>query len=135
MAGNTVYVQGSYVDVHDNEVVNLSIDKAGEVHVSESAPRQSAMPRELESNRAKGMLTELVKEKLLTDDWQPAEAVAEWQLAMIAHKVGVELGMANFWQVFGTLWCRKPDNMRSNYNRCLDTEVEIKFRKILSRIA
>ena len=31
MAGNTVYVQGSYVDVHDNEVVNLSIDKAGEV--------------------------------------------------------------------------------------------------------
>lgn len=28
MAGNTVYVQGSYVDVHDNEVVNLSIGKA-----------------------------------------------------------------------------------------------------------
>ena len=28
MAGNTVYVQGSYVDVHDNGVVNLSIDKA-----------------------------------------------------------------------------------------------------------
>ena len=28
MAGNTVYVQGSYVDVHDTEVVNLSIDKA-----------------------------------------------------------------------------------------------------------
>lgn len=28
MAGNTVYVQGNYVDVHDNEVVNLSIDKA-----------------------------------------------------------------------------------------------------------
>ena len=28
MAGNTVYVQGSYVDVHDNEVVNLNIDKA-----------------------------------------------------------------------------------------------------------
>ena len=25
MAGNTVYVQGNYVDVHDNEVVNLSI--------------------------------------------------------------------------------------------------------------
>ena len=33
MAGNKVYVQGSYVDVHDNEVVNLSIDKAGEVVV------------------------------------------------------------------------------------------------------
>ena len=28
MAGNTVNVQGNYIDVHDNEVVNLSIDKA-----------------------------------------------------------------------------------------------------------
>ena len=33
MAGNKVYVQGSYVDVHDNEVVNLSIDRAGTVQV------------------------------------------------------------------------------------------------------
>ncbi|MBR1683283.1 MAG: hypothetical protein IJ700_08040 [Bacteroidaceae bacterium] len=32
--GNKVYVQGSYVDVHDNKVVNLSIDKAGRVNVA-----------------------------------------------------------------------------------------------------
>ena len=29
MAANTVDVQGPYVDVQDNEVVNLSVDKAG----------------------------------------------------------------------------------------------------------
>ena len=34
MAGNNIYVQGSYVDVHDNEVVNLSIDNA-QVHLGE----------------------------------------------------------------------------------------------------
>ena len=28
MAGNRVYVQGNYVDVHDNDTVNLNIDKA-----------------------------------------------------------------------------------------------------------
>lgn len=28
MAGNTINVQGSFFDVHDNEVVNLNIDKA-----------------------------------------------------------------------------------------------------------
>lgn len=28
MAGNTINVQGNYIDVHDNEVVNLNIDKA-----------------------------------------------------------------------------------------------------------
>lgn len=36
MAGNTINVQGNYIDVHDNEVVNLNIDKA-EVRVSEGA--------------------------------------------------------------------------------------------------
>lgn len=36
MAGNKVYVQGSYVDVHDNEVVNLTIDKAGTVNVQDA---------------------------------------------------------------------------------------------------
>ena len=35
MAGNNVYVQGSYVDIHDNEVVNLSVDK-GEVRVGDN---------------------------------------------------------------------------------------------------
>ena len=28
MAGNNIYVQGSYIDVHDNENVYLSVDKA-----------------------------------------------------------------------------------------------------------
>ena len=28
MAGNKIYVQGSYIDVHDNENVYLSVDKA-----------------------------------------------------------------------------------------------------------
>ena len=28
MSGNTINVQGSYIDIHDNEVVNLNIDKA-----------------------------------------------------------------------------------------------------------
>jgi hypothetical protein len=35
MAGNKVYVRGNYVDVHDNGVVNLNIDKAT-VSVDES---------------------------------------------------------------------------------------------------
>lgn len=28
MAGNNIYVQGSYIDIHDNEVVNLSVSGA-----------------------------------------------------------------------------------------------------------
>ena len=42
MAGNKVYVQGSYVDVHDNGVVNLSVEKAGEVCVDGSSGENAA---------------------------------------------------------------------------------------------
>lgn len=38
MAGNTINVQGSYIDIHDNEVVNLNIDKAT-VTMSEASPQ------------------------------------------------------------------------------------------------
>ena len=35
MAGNKVYVQGNYGDVHDNEVVNRNIDKGGTLQMGE----------------------------------------------------------------------------------------------------
>ena len=48
MAGNTVHVQGNYVDVHDNEVVNLSIDKVGTLKVAEGQqPQACSVPEVL----------------------------------------------------------------------------------------
>lgn len=41
MAGNNIYVQGSYIDIHDNEVVNLSVDK-GEVHLGDNGQLKAA---------------------------------------------------------------------------------------------
>ena len=45
MAGNNIYVQGSYIDVHDNENVYLTVDK-GEVHVGDNqiSPRACDVP-------------------------------------------------------------------------------------------
>ena len=53
MAGNTVYVQGSYVDVHDNEVVNLSIDKATVQMQDEVKPSEVARPEVLSEKEMK----------------------------------------------------------------------------------
>ena len=47
MAGNKVYVQGNYVDVHDNEVVNLNIDKVGTLQMT----GQQAAERNLDDER------------------------------------------------------------------------------------
>ena len=56
MAGNNIYVQGSYVDIHDNEVVNLSVDK-GEVHVGDNG---KAVVAESETKYEVKMLVESV---------------------------------------------------------------------------
>ena len=39
MAGNKIYVQGSYIDIHDNENVYLSVDKA-EVRMGQTAAEE-----------------------------------------------------------------------------------------------
>ena len=45
MAGNRIYVQGSYIDVHDNEHVYLSVDKA-EVKVADTVqPQKDGEPQ------------------------------------------------------------------------------------------
>ena len=43
MAGNTIHVQGSYIDVHDNENVYLSVDKA-EVKMRQAPVGQKEQP-------------------------------------------------------------------------------------------
>ncbi len=130
-----VTFNGPMFDIHDNNNVYLNVEGAEEKMGRNVDKQADGMPKELQSNRARGMLGELVKERLLKDNWQPAEGVAEWQLAVIAHKIGEELDIANFWQLFGLMWKRKPENLRSIYNRYHDTEAEIKFRKMLSKIA
>ena len=42
MAGTTINVQGSYIDIHDNEVVNLNVEK-GEIRLSEGKCKMSGV--------------------------------------------------------------------------------------------
>ena len=59
MAGNNIYVQGSYVDIHDNEVVNLSVDK-GEVHVGNNGAASPAAAAVSADDYPVAMLVECV---------------------------------------------------------------------------
>ena len=63
MAKNNVFVQGNYVDVHDNEVVNLNIDKA------------TLSLSEKRSNEAKDLITLSLSEKQSEDSEQQAAEV------------------------------------------------------------
>lgn len=128
MAGNVVYVQGSYVDVHDNEVVNLSIDKAGSVSIGEGQQGASAaVPAVL----AESELWQRLKDARLVDEHgQPL--VSRPEAALMAYMLAERLQIDQKWKFFEQLWQRK--NMRNDYNTALEQRKSLDFQDRLKEI-
>lgn len=128
MAGNNIYVQGSYIDVHDNEVVNLSVDK-GEVHVGDHQlpEKEHVIPEVLAGSE----LWHKVQQAGLVDaDGLPT--VSRPEAALLADMLAERLGIANKWKFFEKLWHR--NNMRSDYNTALDQRKSLEFQERLNHI-
>jgi hypothetical protein len=134
MAGNKFYVQGSYIDVHDNENVYLSVDKA-EVKVSgngqQTAPKE--VDERLKSEAAEEIKEDLVDAGILTDDWQPL-GLSGAERALVARAICERLKINEIWQVFGKLWGEKPETLRSYLNKALDQKKSLKFQDRLKNI-
>ena len=128
MAGNNIYVQGSYVDIHDNEVVNLSVDKA-QVRVGDQQvlAQQSDVPEVLADSE---QWHKVQQAGLVDADGQPT--VSRTEAAMIADMLADRLGIANKWKFFEQLWHR--NNMRGDYNTALDQRKTLKFQERLKII-
>ena len=133
MPGNKVYVQGSYIDVHDNQNVYLSVDKA-EVTVSDKvqqAPKE--VPEQLKSEAAEALKEDLMDAGMLTDDWQPID-LSGTERALVAKAVSERLKINEIWQVFGQLWGEKPETLRSYLNKALDQKKSLIFQDRLKRV-
>lgn len=129
MAGNNVYVQGSYVDIHDNEVVNLSVDK-GEVHVGDNGKAvvaESDVPEVLADSEQWQMV---IDAGLVDANGQPT--VSRPEAALIADMLAERLGITNKWKFFEQLWHR--NNMRGDYNTALYQRKSLKFQERLKII-
>ena len=135
MAGNKIYVQGSYIDAHDNENVYLSVDKA-EVKVSENGQQQTTLkevPEQLKSEAAEEIKEDLVDAGILTADWQPLNLSGS-ERALVARAICERLKINEIWQVFGKLWGEKPETLRSYLNKALDQQKSLKFQDRLKNI-
>ena len=128
MAGNNIYVQGSYIDVHDNEVVNLSVDKA-RVRLGDNQlqPQACDVPEVLADSE---LWQKVMQAGLVDGDGQPT--VSRPEAAMIADMLAERLGIANKWKFFEQLWHR--NNMRGDYNTALDQRKTLKFQERLKII-
>ena len=133
MPGNKVYVQGSYIDVHDNQNVYLSVDKA-EVTVNDKVRQAPGeVPEQLKSEAAEALKEDLVDAGMLTDDWQPID-LSGTERALVAKAVSERLKINEIWQVFGQLWGEKPETLRSYLNKALDQKKSLKFQDRLKAI-
>lgn len=128
MSGNRVYVQGNYVDVHDNEVVNLTIDKVGVLELEKGEQKPAAV---IPSVLAESDLWARVKQAgWVNDDGQPT--VSRTEAALIANELAEKLGIAHKWKLFEGMWHR--NNMRGDYNKALEQEKSLVFQDKLKKL-
>ena len=119
MAGNKIYVQGSYIDIHDNENVYLSVDKA-KVNVNQNENKD--VPDVLACSE----LWERVKNEGLVDE-NNMPTISRPEAALLADMLAEKLGIGNKWKLFEELWNRK--NMRNDYNTALEQRKSLKFQE------
>ena len=130
--GNTINVQGSYIDVHDNQNVYLSVDKA-EVRMGQPCEDGAEKPKELKGEQAEALMERLVDAELLDDGWQPV-GLSGAEKALVARAVGERLGIHEVWQVFGRLWNVKPESLRAFFNRALEQRKSLGFQDRLKKL-
>ena len=131
MAGNKIFVQGSYIDVHDNENVYLSVDKA-EVKMKDGVAPETASPEkpaELQTEEARRLWDAARDAGWVDDDCQPLLSRA--LSALLADRMATLLNIQNKWKVFETFWNRK--NMRSDYNDALNQKQFDEFYEKLKK--
>ena len=126
MAENKIYVQGSYIDIHDNENVYLSVDKAS-VNVNENQNENQSLPEVLANSELWGRVKD---EGLVDENNMPTTSRPE--AALLADMLAEKLGIGNKWKLFEKLWNRK--NMRNDYNTALEQRKSLKFQEKLKNI-
>lgn len=136
MPGNKVYVQGSYIDIHDNENVYLSVDKA-EVKLGAqpiATPKPNAQrPEALCTPEALEAMQLLQEAELLDADWQPIKLSGP-ERGLVAREVCLKLEINEVWQTFGQLWGEKPETLRGYMNKAMDQKKSLDFQKRLKNI-
>lgn len=139
--GNLV-VHGNYVDIHDNQTVNLKIDRADQLHVGQGAAPTSAAPTDEAVGRAMTALASgnLLAEKqlyyvvarVLVDlyHWAPAPEEALRRLATLPDAAGWDT--APDWANARRLQVTRLSKPLDEWDRLL-TSADEKDRRLLNK--
>jgi len=111
MAGNNIYVQGSYIDIHDNQNVYLSVDKA-QVNVADRVRKNDvSLPENeeklsgvLASEEAMRYWKRLQEAGFVDERCQLKQDTTRKQAMYIAEVFAERLGIGSKWKTFERLW-------------------------------
>lgn len=111
MAGNNIYVQGSYIDIHDNQNVYLSVDKA-QVNVADRVRKDDvSLPENeeilsgvLASEEAMRYWKRLQQKGFVDERYQLKPETTRKQAMYIAEVFAERLGIGSKWKTFERLW-------------------------------
>lgn len=111
MAGNNIYVQGSYIDIHDNQNVYLSVDKA-QVNVADRVRKDDvSLPENeeilsgvLASEEAMRYWKRLQEAGFVDERCQLKPETTRKQAMYIAEVFAERLGIGSKWKTFERLW-------------------------------
>ena len=111
MAGNNIYVQGSYIDIHDNQNVYLSVDKA-QVNVADRVRKDDvSLPENeetlsgvLASEEAMRYWKRLQEAGFVDERCQLKQDTTRKQAMYIAEVFAERLGIGSKWKTFERLW-------------------------------
>lgn len=121
---------------YNAQVVNQNnyYDQNASKEPDANTDNEHELPKELQTNRARGMLNRAVERELLKEDYQPRDGIKKWQLALLADTIATALELKSKWKVFGRLWGIPSESLRSEATRYKNPEEEKKFQKILQRL-
>ena len=135
-----IYVRGSYIDIHDNENVYLTVDKDGEVqtHIDEAQLQKleaapSAASDVLRTPEAEALLAKLCDAGMLDEDWQPV-GLSNAEKGTLIEYIGEKLGIRAKWKFFGRLWAVDSETLRTSKTRGLEQDKTWKFRDRLDAL-
>ena len=126
MAGNNIYVQGSYIDIHDNQNVYLSVDKA-QVNVADRVRKDDVSLHEneeklsgvLASEEAMRYWKRLQQKGFVDERCQLKPETTRKQAMYIAEVFAERLGIGSKWKTFERLW--GISNLAQEKNKFMET--------------
>lgn len=130
---------GDNLNDADFEVVDDEPRKDGEPRkadppISGYVGRSVVLPAQLKSEKAKKILTGLVRINVLDENFQPSSNLTWYTRGYLARRIADALEISNVWVFFGDFWHLNSGTLRSKYNDSLSMKKTLEFEEIIHDI-